>query len=234
MFVAAPKSIPARRDPADRTGLRRKGQEFENSLLVGNAGHAFRHADPEIDDHVRPQLERGTPCDDLPVIHPERFDAGRRDLELAAESRVVLHTVGLPVIFRPGNDDAVDENPGDLHVARVQGAAVGNALDLDNDNPAGVLCRHGNREHLERHRLALHRDVAVHVGRRAPEKRHLYGHRPVSQVLLAVKGDDFDEVFLCHRVDLPPAESRVDEGPECRRSKSSVVYGRQCRETCAR
>ena len=69
-------------------------------------------------------------------------------------------------------------------------------------------------KHLERHRLTLHRDIAVHVGRRAPEKRHLDGHRPVGQVLPAVKGDHFDEFLLCVRIDFSPAQSRVDEGPD--------------------
>ena len=118
------------------------------------------------------------------------------------------------MIFRLRHDDAVDENPRDLHVARIQRAPVGDALDLDDDQTAGILCRHGNREHFQRHGLALHGDVAVQVGRRAPEKRHLHRHGTVCQVFLAVEGNDLDEIFLGHRIDLAPVQPRIDKGPD--------------------
>jgi hypothetical protein len=65
--------------------------------------------------------------------------------------------------------DAVDQRRGDLHLARVQTATLGRALDLDDHEPAGVVHGGGDRQRLQRERLALHRDVAVRIGGRAAQ-----------------------------------------------------------------
>jgi hypothetical protein len=64
---------------------------------------------------------------------------------------------------------------GDLHLPWRQRAALDDALDLHDDDAAGVVRRHCQRQRFERQRLALHRDVAVGVGAGAAHERDIDG-----------------------------------------------------------
>jgi hypothetical protein len=63
---------PAGRQPADGARLGGQRQVLQHPLLVGDAGHALRHADAEVDDAVGPQLEGGAAGDDLARPHLHR------------------------------------------------------------------------------------------------------------------------------------------------------------------
>jgi hypothetical protein len=77
---------------------------------------------------------------------------------------------GLHVVFGLlGDHHAVDQNAGNLDLARVERAALGDALDLDDDRAARVVRRHRDGLRFQGQRLLLHRDVAVRVGRRTAD-----------------------------------------------------------------
>ena len=83
--------------------------------------------------------------------------------DLAAEGGIVLRAEGLPVVLGLGDDDAVDQNARYLHLARVEAAALGDALDLGDDDAARIVRRHRDGERLERQRLLFHGEIAVGV-----------------------------------------------------------------------
>ena len=87
-----------------------------------------------------------------------------RDANLAAERRVVLNRECLPMMFGLGDDDTVDEDARNLDLPRVERAALGYSLHLHDDEPAGILHRHGDRQHFEGERFLFHGDVAVGIG----------------------------------------------------------------------
>ena len=102
-------------------GLRRQGQVFDDPFLVGHLGHPFGHADAEIDDAVGLQLEGRPAGDDLAFVQRQRRNGMQRDLDLAAEGRVVAHRRRSASGFRAGDDDAIDQDAGDLDVAGPAG-----------------------------------------------------------------------------------------------------------------
>jgi hypothetical protein len=124
-----------------------------------------------------------------------------------------------------GDDDAVDEDAGHLDLARVKRAALGDALDLRDDDAAAVVRRHRDRQRLERQRLVLHRQVAVGVGGRRADDPDLNRERLVEEHLLAVDLHHADEVVLRRRVDLAAAVARVDEGAEADPAEGSGLAG---------
>ena len=90
-------------------------------------------------------------------------------------------------------------------------AAAGRELaDLRDDDATAVARGHGHRQHLALDRLALHRDVAVLVGGRAPDDGHVDRERVVQQPLAAAQRDDLDEVLGRGRVLLATGLARVD------------------------
>ena len=102
----------------------------------------------------------------IPIRGIELIEA----LDLAAEGGAVGCRERLPVMFRLFRDhDAVDENPRDLDLARVQAAAVGEALDLNDDDAARVAHRHGDGEGFQRQGFPLHCDIPLRVRGRAPD-----------------------------------------------------------------
>ena len=123
-------------------------------------------------------------------------DRRRRHADLAGERRAVGLGERLHVVLGLlGDDDAVDEDAGDLHLPRIERAALGDALDLRDDDAARVARRHRDREAFERERLALHRDVAVGIGGGAAHDADVDRERAVEQVLLAVERHQRDEVL---------------------------------------
>src|ERR1700679_174697 len=62
----------ARRDAADDTRLGRHRKEIDDLLLVGDTGNTFRHADTEVDNAVRHELECSAPRNDLSCIESHR------------------------------------------------------------------------------------------------------------------------------------------------------------------
>ena len=134
--------------------------------------------------------------------------------DLAAERRVVLHRKCLPVVFRLRHDDAIDQDAGDLDLPRVERAALGDPLDLHDDDAARVARRHRDGQRLERERLLLHRDVAVGIGGGSAHDADIDRECPVEEKLLAVDLDQPDQILRGACVDLAAAVARIDEGAE--------------------
>jgi hypothetical protein len=113
-----------------------------------------------------------------------------------------------------GDHHAVDQNAGDLHLTRVQRAALGNTLDLHDDDAARVPGGHGNGLRFQRQRLTFHGDVAIRVGSGAANDADVDRKALVKQVFLAVdlhQADDVDGRLL---VQLAAAKTRVNKSAE--------------------
>ena len=118
------------------------------------------------------------------------------------------------MVLGPGDDDAVDQDARDLDLARVEAAALRDALDLDDDDPAGVVRGHGDGKHLQDEGLPFHRHVAIGIGSRAADDPDVDRKRLVEQVVDAADWHQLDELFGGAGVELAAAESRVDEGAQ--------------------
>ena len=105
-----------------------------DAFLRRDGGDALRHADAEIDDGVGLQLERRAAGDDLALAHLQRPQRVHGHADLAGKGRRIVLGEGLHVVLAPlGDDHAIDQDAGDLDLARVEAAALGDALDLDDD-----------------------------------------------------------------------------------------------------
>jgi hypothetical protein len=109
---------------------------------------------------------------------------------------------------------AVDEDARDLHLPRIETAALGEAFNLHDDDPVGVADRHGNRERFERQRFPFHGDVALGVRRRAADDAHRDREGLVEEELFASNLQEFDQILRGAGVDLSAAKARIDESPE--------------------
>ena len=119
------------------------------------------------------------------------------------------------MIFRLlGDHDAIDEQARDPDLTGVQRRAIRDPLDLNDDDAAGVVHGHRDRERVERQGLLLHRDVAVDVGGRAADDGDIDVEALVEEIFFAADLDELDEVLLRNAVDLPPAQARIDERAE--------------------
>ncbi len=116
-----------------------------------------------------------------------------------------------PMILRPCDDDAVDQDARNLDLTRVQAAALGDALDLDDDDAAGIVRGRGDREYLQGEGLLFHRDVAVGVGGRAADDPDIDRKRFVEQVVDSADRHERDQFFGGAGVELAAAKAGVDE-----------------------
>jgi hypothetical protein len=115
------------------------------------------------------------------------------------------------MMFRFGDDDAVDHDTGDLHLSRIESAAFGDALDLHDNEAAAVARRHRDGQALQRERFALHRDVAVRVRRGASHDCDIDWQCLVEQELLAAHIHQGDEIVDSPRVELAATVPRINE-----------------------
>ena len=102
------------RNAADDSGLGCQGDEIEQLFFRRNRSNAFRHADAEIDDAAHRQFEGASARDDLAVIQRHRNIAIVGRAQFARECAVVAGGIGLHMVFRLRNDDAVDQHAGNL------------------------------------------------------------------------------------------------------------------------
>ena len=66
------------RNPAHHAGFGGERDQVDDVFFRRDAGDAFRHADPKIDNAVRLELHGGTPSNDLALAHPHpRYRAHR-------------------------------------------------------------------------------------------------------------------------------------------------------------
>ena len=118
------------------------------------------------------------------------------------------------VLWLRHHDDAIDERARDLHLPRVERPQLGDALDLHDHQPAGVVRRHRQRQRFDRQRLALHGDVAVRVGGGAANDADIDRDRLVEEILLAADRHQFDHILGRSLVQLAAAEARIGESAE--------------------
>ena len=91
---------PALRHAADDAGLGGERQVLQHALLGRDRGDALGHADAEIDDAARRQLEGAAARDDLALVERQRLDPVERHLLAARIGVVVGRAVGLEVVLR--------------------------------------------------------------------------------------------------------------------------------------
>ena len=154
--------------------------------------------------------------------------SGGTGLRTRRSSPLSAAEYGVPNVCQwcPGcEDDAVDQNARDLHLARAQAAAFGHPLHLDDDQAAGVVHRGGHGERLDDQRLALHGDVAVRIGGGAAQQRHIERQRLVEQVLRATEGDQLHAVLGRPLVDLPATVPRVNERAQSHPGQQAGLAG---------
>ena len=183
-------------------------QLIGDALLPGDAADELADPEAEVADRAARELEQRAAGDDLADVERQgRFRADRP----AGRARVVGRVLGdvrLPLI---GVDiDVVDQRGRDLHVADAQAAAGRELADLCDDDATAVACGHRHGQHLALDRLALHGDVAVLVGGRAPDDGDVDRERVVEQPLAAAQRDDLDELLGRGRVLLATGLARID------------------------
>ena len=217
---------PAGRNAADHSGLGGQGDEVDDVFLGGHRGHALGHADAEVDHRIRAQLERRAARDDLSFGQRHRRHVAHGHADLAGEGGAEGLGEGLLVVLGLlGDDHAVDHHAGHLHLPRRQRMRVGHALDLRDDDAAGVARGHRDGQRFERERLALHRQVAVGVGGGGADQRDVDRKGLVEQVLVAVDFHQAHELLLRLLIDLPTAEARVDEGAQAHLAQVARLAG---------
>ena len=160
----------ALRQAADNAGLGGQREIFQHLLFGRDRRNALGHADAEIDHAARRQFERTAPRDDFAFIKRQRHDAVHWHALPPGKGVAISGAIGLHMIVGIGNDDAIDEDAGNLDLARAQRVARRDALDLHDDEAAGILRGHRHRQIVQRQRLALHRDVAGGIGCRSAQQ----------------------------------------------------------------
>jgi hypothetical protein len=126
--------------------------------------------------------------------------------------RVEVGVHRLQVVLGPADHDVVHQDAGDLDVLRVQGAVLDDVLHLHDHDAAAGPRRLGDRQRLQQHALAGHRHVAVLVGIRAAQQRHIHLGVAEVQPLLAIQVHHLDQVFGGGRIHLGALDARIDEG----------------------
>ena len=101
-----------------------------------------------------------------------------------------------------------------LSDADLRRFTLGDPLDLRDHDPAAVVRRGRDRQCLEGQGLALHREVAVAVGRRRADDGDVDRERLVEQTLATSQVAQLDQLLGGARVHPSAVESRVDEGAE--------------------
>ena len=71
------------------------------------------------------------------------------------------------MVFRLGHHHAIDHDARNFDLPGIEGAAFGNALDLGDDDAAGIVRRHRDGQRLQRQRLLFHGQIAIGVAGRA-------------------------------------------------------------------
>jgi hypothetical protein len=95
--------------------------------------------------------------------------------------------------------------------------AVGEALDLGNDEATRIMDGHGDGLGLQRQSLALHGDIALRVGGGAANEADMDREGLVKQILLAVdlhQAHQIDAAGEGPVVELAATQAGIDEGAQ--------------------
>ena len=119
------------------------------------------------------------------------------------------------VVLGLGDDDAVDQDAGDLDLARMERAALGDALDL-HDHHAAASCARPSRSTALSSVSASRSIVMLPSGSAVVPRmmRDVDRERLVEQVLLAADRHQRHQVVGGAGVELAAAVARIDEGAE--------------------
>jgi len=103
----------------------------------------------------------------------------------------------------------VDQDAGDCDVASGERSRLRDSLDLCDHRATGVVCSLSHRQRVRIERLSLRGYVAVFVGRRPSDNSDVDRDRAIVEVLLAVKGHEFDDVIFGDIVCLRAVLARI-------------------------
>jgi hypothetical protein len=204
----------ARRDAADNSRLGCQCNEVDDLLFISDGSDRFGHADAEIDDAVRLQLECRTPRNDFTLAHFDRRQRTRAHSDFAGKGRIVVGCKRLPMVFRLGDHHAVDHYSRDLHLTRIKAAAFDHALDLCDDNTAGITHCHRYGEGFKRKRLAFHGEVALRVGAGPSDYSDVDGKRLVKQAFGAAECHQLDHFLGRSSVEFASTITRIDKSAD--------------------
>ena len=213
-LIVAPgaRLVAGRRHAADQALLVGQHHVVDGVFFRRQRGDAGGNARAEIADGAAEQFEACPPRHHLARRERQRRDMRQRHLDLAGIGRIVHGEISLRLLGI--DDDEIDQHAGDFHLLGRQRAALGHALDLGDDDAAGAARRLRHRDHLAEHRLVLHGDVAVLVGRGAAHQRDVDMERLEEQIVLVADLDELDEIFGGAFALLAAAVARIDEGIE--------------------
>ena len=189
-----------------------------DALLVGDGGDALGHADAEVDDGVRLQLHRGAPRDDLARVELHRRQrpsqgrgSHRRRRGCTVSAKVCRWCSGFAATTTQST-----RMPGTLTWRGSAVRAVGDALDLGDDDAAGVASPpwrwRGPRGSAASRSMVM---LPLGIGGGAADDADIDWTSPCRTAHSSPPhGDEFDEVLGGARVDLAAAEAGVDERAE--------------------
>ncbi len=206
------KVQPALRHASDHAGLSGERDVRRQAFLVGDRGHAFGHANPQIHHALEGQLDGTAPGDDLACVKRHGGLGCQGDAGFSRERGIVGGAIRLAVQLRLGDDNTIHQDPRNDDLPRAQALSLGKAFDLDDDAAAGVLGRSGDGQAVERQGFALHGDVARRVGGGAAQQGDVNRERAIVEPLLPIEILDAHKVFRRAVVDLAAAVARIDEG----------------------
>ena len=200
---------------ADQAGLYCRGQLVDDAFFRRHCRHAFRHADPQVDDRFGNQFHRRPTANDLAVVECDRFDIGKRHPYVAGQGAVVAarrHAHRLGMVFRFGHHDGIYQCARHNDVARIDRAGLGDPFDLYDDLAARVL--RGQRLHikLQTNRFLFDADIAKLVGGCAANDRHIDRERLVPEIFFAFQLDQFYDFAGRALVQSAAGFPRVGEG----------------------
>ena len=168
---------------------------------------------PRLINAAQRQFESTSARDELALVKRRSRNTVRADTDLAGVGGVVGGSVRLSVRAFRGEYHAVDQYARNHDSPGVKRPARGDPLHLGDNEPVRVSCGHRGRLCIEHERLALHRDVAVGIGRGTANQRHIDRKRLVEKPLLAIDVHHAHEFFGRARVDPSAARAGIDKRP---------------------
>src|SRR5258708_6173959 len=114
-------------------------------------------------------------------------------------------------MLRLGYHHAIDEDSGNFDLPRVERTALGYSLHLCNDQPVGIMYRHGDGQRFQSKRLLFHGDVSIGISGRAADNTDIDRKCAIKKKLLTFDLDEADKIILGAFVDLATTKARIDK-----------------------
>jgi hypothetical protein len=175
------------------------------ALLQEHTRDGRGDSEAQVDNGVDLQFGRGPAGDHLLQAELDRFDVVEVAMHLPGQGRVVDGLGGLHLVG--GDDDGVDQDPGDMYGLGRQ-LNLREPFDLSDDDAVIVVGGVGLVEGTQRAALLLVGEVAVQVGSRGADDRNIDLDRRIEQVVVAADLHQLDEV-VGNGVHLRPLQPRI-------------------------